>query len=124
MAVYRNLQEQVFENTKDIEELQQTSSTEVTQNLITNTLNDYGIEYKDNALQLNKPTIVEEQLIVRSPIPGTEIVPLVSIFGITIIGGDLELDGLLHCRNGKIKIGNTEITEAQLQQLLQLIQNQ
>ena len=29
MAVYRNLQEQVFENTKDIEELQQTTSTEV-----------------------------------------------------------------------------------------------
>ena len=121
MAVYRNLQEQVFENTKDIEELQQTASTEVTQNLITNTLNDYGIEYKANQLQLNKPTIVEEQFIVKSPIPGTEIVPLVIINGTTIIGGDLELDGTLNCRNGKIKVGNTEITEAQLQQLLQLI---
>ena len=30
------------------------------------------------------------------------------------IGGDLELVGTLNCRNGKIKVGNTEISEAQL----------
>lgn len=118
MAVYRNLQEQVFENTKNIEELQQQQSvsTEETQNLITNTLNDYGIEYKTDQLQLNKTTTVTGQFIVNSPISGTEIVPLVSIFGTTSMR-DLYVDG-------KIQVGNTAITEAQLQQLLQLIQNQ
>lgn len=123
MAVYRNLQEQVFENAKDIEALQQTISTEVNpeavQNLITNTLNDYGIEYKANELQLNKSTIIGDQLVVKSP--SSAVISLVNIFGTTYIGGDLELDGTLNCRNGKIKVGNTEITEAQLQKLLQLI---
>lgn len=140
--VYRNLQEQVFENTKDIEELQQNTSTEATRNLINQT---YGIQDQDGA------TVIKRQFIVNSPIPGTEIVPLVAISGITYIGGDLELEKTLHCRNGKIKssnhlinlptkpgtlalledlpantgilrIGNTEITEEQLQKLLQLIQ--
>ena len=118
MAVYRNLQEQVFENTKDIEELQQTVSTEETQNLITNTLNDYGIEHEVNEfgdkLQLNKTTEVTGQFIVKSPIPGTEIAPLVTIFGVTDIVGDLYVAG-------KIQVGNTAITEEQLQKLLQLI---
>ena len=118
MAVYRNLQEQVYENTKDIEELQQTTSTEVTQNLITNTLNDYGIEHEVNEsvneLQLNKNTTVTGQFTVKSPIPGTEIAPLVTVFGVTNIGGDLYV-------RGKIQVGNTEITEEQLQRLLQLI---
>ena len=119
MAVYRNLQEQVFENAKDIEQLQQqlqeTASTEAIQNLITQTLNGYGIKYKDNV------TTIENQFDVRSPIPGTEIVDLVNIFGRTYIEGNVELDGTLNCRNGKIKVGNTEITEEQLQKLLQLI---
>lgn len=118
MAVYRNLQEQVYENAKDIEELQKTVHVqpEVSQALITKTLNDYGIQDQDGA------TVIERQLIVKSPIPGADIVDLVVIFGRTYIGRDLELEGLLHCRNGKIKIGNTEITEEQLQKLLQLIQ--
>ena len=122
MAVYRNLQEQVFENAKDIEELQQqqTSSTEQIQNLITNTLNDYGIKYNSNELQLDKPTTLDKQFTVRSP-AGTLIVDLVDIFGNTYIGGNLELDGTLNCRNGHMKLGNTEITEEQLQRLLQLI---
>ena len=121
MAVYRNLQEQVFENAKDIEQLQQqTSSTEEIQNLITNTLNDYGIKYKSNELQLDKPTILDKQFVVRSP-AGTSIVDLVDIFGNTFIGGNLELDGILNCHNGHMKLGNTEITEEQLQKLLQLI---
>lgn len=119
MAVYRNLQEQVYENAKNIEELQQQEavSTQETQNLITNTLNDYGINYNDidDALQLNKNTTVTGQFNVKSPVPGTEIVPLVSIAGTTNIGRDLYI-------NGKIQIGNTAITEEQLQKLLQLIQ--
>ena len=114
MAVYRNLQEQVFENAKDIEQLQQTASTEVIQNLITQTLNDYGIKYKDNS------TTIENQFVVRSP-SGASIVDLVTLFGHTYIGGNLELDGILNCRNGHMKLGNTEITEEQLQKLLQLI---
>ena len=114
-TVYRNLQEQVYENAKDIERLQETTSTQVTQNLITQTLSDYGIENKSNGLQLNKSTIVENQFVVR---PFAEpIYPLVDIFGDTYIKGELQLIGTL-------KIGNAEITEAQLQQLLQLIQNQ
>ena len=84
-------------------------------------MNDYGIKYNANELQLEKPTTAENRLTVRSPIPGTEIVNLVDIFGHTYIGGNLELDGTLNCRNGKIKVGNTEITEEQLQKLLQLI---
>ena len=120
MAVYRNLQEQVFENAKDIEQLQETVSTEVIQNLIIQTLNAYGIKYKANELQLDKPTIAENQFIVRSP-AGTSIVDLVDIFGHTYIEGNLELDGTLNCRNGHMKLGNTEITEEQLQKLLQLI---
>ena len=120
MAVYRNLQEQVFENAKDIEQLQQTASPDVTQNLITQTLNDYGIKHKANELQLDKPTVVDNQLVVRSP-AGTSVVDLVNIFGTTYIGGDLNLDGTLNCRNGHMKLGNTEITEEQLQKLLQLI---
>ena len=124
MAVYRNLQEQVFENAKDIEQLQQIVSTDISteaiQNLITQTLNDYGIKYNANELQLDKPTSVNDQFIVRYP-SGASVVDLVNIFGHTYIGGNLELDGTLNCRNGKIKVGNTEITEEQLQRLLQLI---
>ena len=124
MAVYRNLQEQVFENAKDIEQLQEivqkTVSTEVIQNLITQTLNNYGIKYKDNELQLDKPTRVANELVVRYP-AGTSLVDLVNLFGRTYIGDNLELQGTLNCRNGHIKLGNTEITEEQLQKLLQLI---
>ena len=120
MAVYRNLQEQVYENAKDIEKLKQDTSPEAVQNLINNTLNDYGIKYNANELQLDKPTRVDDQFVVRSP-AGTEIVDLVDIFGHTYIGGNLELEGTLHCRNGHMKLGNTEITEEQLQRLLQLI---
>ena len=115
-TVYRNLQEQVYENAKDIEELQKTSSTEATQNLITETLNDYGIINKPNNLQIDKSTIVENSFVVRPPV-GTQYYNLVDIFGDTYIKGELQLIGIL-------KIGNTEITEAQLQKLLQLIQNQ
>ena len=99
--IYRNLQEQVFENTKDIEELQQNTSIEATRNLINQT---YGIQDQDGA------TVINRQFIVKS-----QIAPLVYIAGITNIGGDLYL-------NGKIQIGNTAITEEQLQKLLQLIQ--
>ena len=124
MAVYRNLQEQVFENAKDIEQLQQqlqaTVSTEVIQNLITQTLNDYGIKYNANQLQLDKPTTVNDQFVVRYP-SGTSVVDLVNLFGRTFIREHLELDGTLNCRSGRMKLGNTEITEEQLQKLLQLI---
>ena len=118
MAVYRNLQEQVFENAKDIDELKQIVSTDISteaiKNLIINTLNDYGIKYKDNRLQLDKPTDIGNQVVIRPPVPTTEIVDLVDIFGITNIGRDLYV-------NGKIQVGNTAITEEQLQKLLQLI---
>ena len=124
MAVYRNLQEQVFENAKDIEQLQQIVSTDISteaiKNLIINTLNDYGIEYKANELQLQKPTSVDNQLVIRNP-AGGQLVDLVTIFGRTYIGGNLELEETLNCRNGHMKLGNTEITEEQLQKLLQLI---
>ena len=71
-TVYRNLQEQVYENAKDIEKLQQTTSTQATQNLITETLKGYGIEYNANKLELYKPTILEQQFVVRPPV-GTQI---------------------------------------------------
>ena len=45
---YRNLQEQVFENVKDIEKLKQDTSPEVVKKLATEAVNDMGIEHFDD----------------------------------------------------------------------------
>ena len=68
MAVYRNLQEQVFENTKDIEELQQT----------TNTLIDRVQEVQDDVNPLKSKTryitnTTELKFEVNAPIYSKEI---------------------------------------------------
>ena len=107
-TVYRNLQEQVYENAKDIEDLQKTTAPEVTQNLITETLNNYGIKHKTNELQIDTNTSVEGTFVVRPPV-GTIYHSLVDIFGPTYIGDDLELEGTLNCRNGQIKFGNDHL---------------
>ena len=190
MAVYRNLQEQVFENAKDIEQLQQNTSPEEVKKLATQAVNDMGIEHFDDndTLKITAAnnevwgnfgiyhregndwntvfTVNPRDLRILTPYntivgkveiynpPGDMInVPLLYVDGNVHIGsldvdsnlaigkniiwpsddgniysvklpsksGTLALLEDLPANTGTLKIGNTEITEEQLQRLLQLI---
>ena len=149
MAVYRNLQEQVFENAKDIEKLKQDTSPAEVKKLATEAVNDIGIEHFDNTLKI---TAANNEVWGNFGIYHREGNDWNSVFTVnprdlriltpynTIVGkveiynpGDVNnfplfyVDGIAHIgtlQTGTLTIGNTKITEAQLQQLLQLIQNQ
>ena len=190
MAVYRNLQEQVFENAKDIEKLKQDTSPEEVKKLATEVVNGMGIEhFNDNdTLKITAAnnevwgnfgmyhhegndwntvfTVNPRDLRILTPYntivgkveiynpPGDMInVPLFYVEGSARIGslgvdsnldigknsiwpsddgntysvklpaksGTLALLEDLPANTGILKIGNTEITEEQLQRLLQLI---
>ena len=179
-TVYRNLQEQVYENAKDIEDLQanKVDSGQVN-NLAKDAMKDYGIEYNNTTKKL----VFKTPVTIENP-DDTVHYPLVSILGETSILGNVGTTGNLSIHealkvnrittygteknyqasiaigdgnsgstlsleapgdNGiatlelaneynqgstsikftadKLVFGNTEITEEQLQKLLQLIQN-
>ena len=188
MAVYRNLQEQVFENAKDIEKLKQDTSPEEVKKLATEAVNDIGIEHFDDTLKITAAnnevwgnfamyqregndwnavfTVNPRDLRILTPYntivgkveiynPSGDMInfPLLYVDGIARIGsldvdsnlkigkniiwpshdgntysvklpaksGTLALLEDLPANTGTLKIGNTEITEEQLQRLLQLI---
>lgn len=94
MAVYRNLQEQVYENAKDIEDLQNSRVTErvdiletemdtVEGKVTTLETNTQGIEYNVNAGGLLFTTPVR----ITNP-EGSTTIPLVRIIGETSIHAD------------------------------------
>ena len=154
MAVYRNLQEQVFENAKDIEELQtnKVDSDEVismvtplieqklrekhsiyfddidgtkasvhttaTGSVTLETRNSYNSEKVEKTRGLIYLGEYFEYHHEEKPDETFSTLKLPKKSGTLALVEDIPVN------NGILKIGNTEITEEQLQQLLQLIQNQ
>ena len=113
-TVYRNLQEQVYENAKDMEQL----NTEKIPNLENKTQNltSNGVKTTVNANFEVTGTIMLHEGLWKASTNTYAYLPDKT--------GTLALAEDIPVNNGILKIGNTEITEAQLQQLLQLIQNQ
>lgn len=146
-TVYRNLQEQVFENAKDIEDLQanKVDSNEVVS--IVSPVIDEKIS-KINTLSTNKSDLhvadtghISMRTVNAFNSNDGEHVRGLSYYGdyleyvqyeglpdstyrydLPTKSGTLALVEDIPVNNGILKIGNTEITEEQLQKLLQLIQ--
>lgn len=152
MAVYRNLQEQVFENTKDIEQLQSNKhyTDEEIISLVDPVIDDKiadisrietrdvsgsGSEiiiHPDGSVVLSTTNNLNSEHVLKSNylsyegefleyLEGRSDGPIYR-YTLPKHTGTLALIEDLPVNTGTLKIGNTEITEEQLQKLLQLIQ--
>ena len=154
MTVYRNLQEQVFENTKDIEQLQSNKhyTDQEIISLVDPVIDDKianissietsdgsgsGAEiiiHPDGSVVLRTTNNLNSEHVLKSNYLSYEGEFLkyvegrsdgsIYLYNLPKHTGTLALLEDLPANTGTLKIGNTVITEAQLQQLLQLIQNQ
>ena len=151
MAVYRNLQEQVYENAKDIEQLQSNKhyTDEEIISLVDPVIDDKianisrietsdgagsGAEiviHPDGSVVLSTTNNLNSEHVLKSNylsyegeflqyIEGRLDGP-VYLYNLPKHTGTLALLEDLPANTGTLKIGNTEITEEQLQRLLQLI---
>ena len=160
-TVYRNLQEQVYENSKDIEDLQtnKVDSDEVVSivspiifreltnktglfnsnsgiyvrsgrdkpgeetnggNILFSTYNSFNDDKVDKLRKLIYMGEFFKYILGNDENDENNVYRL----KLPTKSGTLALVEDIPANNGILKIGNTEITEQQLQQLLQLIQNQ
>ena len=154
MTVYRNLQEQVFENTKDIEQLQSNKhyTDQEIISLVDPVIDDKianissietsdgsgsGAEiiiHPDGSVVLRTTNNLNSEHVLKSNYLSYEGEFLkyvegrsdgsIYLYNLPKHTGTLALLEDLPANTGTLKIGNTEITEEQLQRLLQLIQNQ
>ena len=126
-TVYRNLQEQFYENAKDIEEL-----NEKIENKNSISSRDASIDVSTGTIYLNTENAYNDDKVMkdRSLIYFGEYLsywqrePNITYqyrYTLPTKSGTLALVEAIPVNNGTLKIGNTEITEEQLQKLLQLI---